>query len=310
MRWSNEASANGSDSADACDELDAAVEAGLRGGEHVRALIEPRDAMPAGAGAASATRPVPVATSSTCPPSAGMRETRNAPPAWVLAEREDGADPVVARAERREQRERVAAARRSPSLYPGTVELVERPRAHRGGRGGACANGDDGRGGPRRRAGRRRPRATSAPSRRRRRPHAGSCSTTTATPVTGRRDVHDAASIAALCELAEECRVPGRPRRAARAARGAADGRAAGRDRRGRGRCAGAPARARRAAAASPRRRGWTASASPRAGSSARSTPPRRRRSRRRCSRRRRRSRSSSTDVEGGYRLPLDETAR
>ena len=44
MRWSNAASGNGSASADALDELDAAAEPLARASEHLGALVEPRDA--------------------------------------------------------------------------------------------------------------------------------------------------------------------------------------------------------------------------------------------------------------------------
>ena len=58
------------------DELDPAGEplAGAR--EHPRALVDAGDAVPA-LEQTLATSPVPVATSSTCPRSAGRRETRN-----------------------------------------------------------------------------------------------------------------------------------------------------------------------------------------------------------------------------------------
>ena len=164
------------------------------------------------ASSCSATSPVPVATSSTVPPSAGLATTiaRRQRGSWPKRERR--ADPVVARAERRE--ERAGVGRRSDpvpcrALYPGTVTLLadlERIADER------RAHAPDGRRGQRRARGRAdagRCARTSAPSRRptdarswlvaRRRGRRG----------LERRDVRDVVAIAALCEIAEESAVGG-----------------------------------------------------------------------------------------------------
>ena len=103
-------------------ELDAVAEPAPRHGEHVRALIEAGHAVPL-ASSRSATRPVPVATSSTLPPSRGMCET--------IALRQRGSWPKERSAPSRSYcgprgaKSSIAWSRRSViSPYPGTVTLV------------------------------------------------------------------------------------------------------------------------------------------------------------------------------------------
>ena len=137
----------------------------------------------------------------------GDARGEEAPPARVLAEGEHRADTVVGRSERLEQRERVTGGAGSPSLYPGTVELARdlgriavAAEAHASGDTVVAVLAAE----PA--AGRRRYLCAfeSAAGDRTWLVLDGSGS-----PVTDRRDVHDAASIAALCELAEECAFPG-----------------------------------------------------------------------------------------------------
>ena len=109
MRWSKEASGNGIAVADASTSCDPAVEAPSRGGEHVRALVEPRHLVPAGEeplrDEAGPGRDVEHGAAVV-----GHARDERPPPAWILAEREHGADAVVVAAERREQTAGVAFA--------------------------------------------------------------------------------------------------------------------------------------------------------------------------------------------------------
>ena len=102
MRWSKEASGKGIAVADASTSGHAAAEAPPRGGEHVRALVEPGHRVAAGEeqlrDEAGPRRDVEHRAAVV----RHARDERPAP-ARVLAEREHGADAVVVAAERREQ---------------------------------------------------------------------------------------------------------------------------------------------------------------------------------------------------------------
>ena len=173
MRWSNDASAKGSASADASTSSTRSPKRRRATGEHLGALVEPRHAVAAARAAAPRRGRFRSRRRARVPPSRGTRDDEEPAPARVLAERQRRADAVVAsgRAARRAAR---AWRRRSDIAYPASSlswrgDAARRPRAHRGGRGGAHAPTASelvsarARG----RAGRRRCASTSARSRRR-----------------------------------------------------------------------------------------------------------------------------------------------
>ena len=85
------------------DELDAIAEARPRARASISGLWSTPVTRKSRRTSSAATSPVPVATSSTWPPSRGRRETRNRRHRGSWPEREQRADPVVRRAERREE---------------------------------------------------------------------------------------------------------------------------------------------------------------------------------------------------------------
>ena len=213
MSASNAASANGSDSARPSRSSIRAAEAGAldarpAGGEHLRALVDADDVRSGAARASSiATAAVPVATSSTRVAPAGTRETRNARQRGSWPNESSRAyrsyvGPSGANSSRASLRPRRKLGHGAESIL-GVMALERRPRADRSRRGALAAPGEQVTGvlaAEPRGAGRVYLCALESgrPGRR------GSRSTATASPSASRRLVREAASLAALCELAEE----------------------------------------------------------------------------------------------------------